>query len=361
MGAARIALVLASSTGGVGRHVGMLVDGLAGRGDDVSVHGPAATDEQFGFSRRGARFLPVEIPASPQPGDVLAVRALRRSLKNVDVIHAHGLRAGFVAALARPAGTPLVVTWHNLVLAQGLRAKLYHPLERRVARTADVALGVSTDLVERIRELGGRDVRLALVPAPVLPPPVRTRDEVREELGVEEGRPLVLAVGRLHPQKGFENLVAARWSEPQPYVAIAGSGPSYMTLAQRISAEHAPVHLLGYREDVPDLLAAADLVVVTSVWEGQPLFVQETLAAGVPLLATSVGGIPEVVGDGARLVEPHDVEGFTAAAEALLADPQELEALGKRGQARAATWPTERDTLDQVEAVYAQLRTRGDR
>ncbi|GAA3247337.1 glycosyltransferase family 4 protein [Dactylosporangium siamense] len=360
---ARIALVLASSTGGVGRHVGMLVDGLVAHGADVSVHGPAATDTQFGFSGRGAQFVPVEIPASPQPGDVLAVRALRRSLKDVTVIHAHGLRAGFVAGLARPTGTPLVVTWHNLVLAQGLRAKLYHPLERRVARAADVTLGVSTDLVERARELGGRDVRLALVPAPVLPAATRSRDEMREELGVEPGQPLLLAVGRLHPQKGFETLVAAKWSSdeqrPQPFVAIAGSGPSYMTLAQRISAEHAPVHLLGYRDDIPDLLAAADLVVVTSVWEGQPLFVQETLAAGVPLLATAVGGIPEVVGDGARLVEPHDVEGFTAAAEALLADPAALRELGRRGLARAATWPTERDTLEQVEAVYAQVRSRG--
>lgn len=358
---ARIALVLASSTGGVGRHVGMLVDGLVASGHDVSVHGPATTDEQFGFARRGAAFVPIEIPASPQPGDVLAVRALRRSLKGVDVIHAHGLRAGFVAGLARAAGTPLVVTWHNLILAQGLRAKLYHPLERRVARAADVTLGVSTDLVERARELGGRDVRLAHVPAPVLPPPARGRDEVRDELGVEPGRPLLLAVGRLHPQKGFESLVAARWSQPQPFVAIAGSGPSYMTLAQRISAEHAPVHLLGYRDDVPDLLAAADLVVVTSVWEGQPLFVQETLAAGVPLVATAVGGIPDVVGDGARLVAPHDVDAFTAAVEELLADPDELRRLGERGLARAATWPTERDTLEQVEAVYAQLRTRGER
>ncbi|MEV0135218.1 glycosyltransferase family 4 protein [Dactylosporangium sp. NPDC050688] len=356
---ARIALVLASSTGGVGRHVGMLAEGLVRHGSEVSVHGPAATDAQFGFSDRGATFVPVEIPASPQPGDLLAVRALRRSLssrlKGAGVVHAHGLRAGFVAALARPAGTPLVVTWHNLVLAQGLRAKLYHPLERRVARAADVTLGVSSDLVARVRELGGRDVRLALVPAPVRPPAARGRDEVREELGVEPGRPLVLAVGRLHPQKGFETLVAAKWTKPQPFVAIAGSGPSYMTLAQRISAEHAPVHLLGYRDDVPDLLAAADLVVVTSVWEGQPLFVQETLAAGVPLLATAVGGIPEVVGDAARLVEPHDVEGFTAAAEELLADPAALQDLRRRGLARAATWPTERDTLEQVEAVYAQL------
>lgn len=362
---ARIALVLASSTGGIGRHVGMLVDGLVARGDEVSVHGPAVTDEQFGFSGRGARFVPVEIPASPKPGDVLAVRALRRSLKGVDVIHAHSLRAGLVAALSRPAGSPLVVTWHNLVLAQGLRARLYHPLERRVARAADVTLAVSTDLVERARDLGGRDVRLAKVPAPLLRPPARSAAEVRAELGVEADRPLVLAVGRLHPQKGFETLVsaAARWRdrEPQPFVAIAGSGPSYMPLAQRISVEHAPVHLLGNRDDVPDLLAAADLVVATSVWEGQPLFIQEALAAGVPLVSTAVGGVPELVGDAARLVDAHDVDAISDAVTALLDDPAGRAALGKRGLAQAATWPTEQDTLEQVEAVYAQLRTRGER
>ncbi|GAA0730440.1 glycosyltransferase family 4 protein [Dactylosporangium roseum] len=361
---ARIALVLASTTGGTGRHVGMLADGLVARGHEVSVHGPAATDAQFGFAAHGATFVPVEIPASPQPGDLLAVRALRRSLKRVDpaVVHAHSLRAGLVAALARPAGTPLVVTWHNLVLAQGLRAKLYHPLERRVARAADVTLGVSSDLVERARELGARDVRLAKVPAPVLPPPARAAADVRAELGVEPGQPLVLAVGRLHPQKGFETLVAAatRWRErePQPFVAIAGSGPSYMMLAQRISADHAPVRLLGYRDDVPDLLAAADLVVATSVWEGQPLFVQETMAAGVPLVTTAVGGVPELVGNAARLVEAHDVDGVAAAVAELLDDPARRAALGKRGLAQAATWPTERDTLEQIEAVYAQLRTR---
>jgi glycosyltransferase involved in cell wall biosynthesis len=361
---ARIGLVLASSTGGIGRHVGMLVEGLVAHGHEVSVHGPAATEQQFGFSGRGARFVPVEIPASPQPGDVLAVRALRRSLKGVDVIHAHSLRAGLVAALARPGGTPLVVTWHNLVLATGLRAKLYHPLERRVATAADVTLAVSSDLVARVRELGGRDVRLAKVPAPLLRPSARERGDTRRELGVEPDQPLVLAVGRLHPQKGFETLVsaAARWRDrvPEPFVAIAGSGPSYMSLAQRISVERAPVHLLGYRDDVPDLLAAADLVVATSVWEGQPLFVQETLAAGVPLVTTAVGGIPELVGTAARLVEPSDVDAISDAALELLDDPAARAALGKQGLAQAATWPTERDTLEQVEAVYAHLRTRGE-
>ncbi|WP_432837273.1 glycosyltransferase family 4 protein [Dactylosporangium sp. CA-092794] len=361
---ARIALVLASSTGGIGRHVGMLAEGLAARGHQVSVHGPADTEAQFGFAARGARFVPVEIPASPQPGDVLAVRALRRSVRGADVIHAHSLRAGLVAALARPAGTPLVVTWHNLVLATGLRATLYQPLERRVARAADVTLAVSTDLADRARELGARDVRLAKVPAPAPRPVARGRDQVREDLGAEPDQPLVLAVGRLHPQKGFETLVsaAARWRDrkPEPFVAIAGSGPSYMSLAQRISVEDAPVHLLGYRDDVPDLLAAADLVVATSVWEGQPLFIQETLAAGRPLVSTAVGGVPEVVGPAARLVEPHDVDAVDTAVQALLDDPDARAELSRLGLARAATWPTERDTIDQVEAVYAGLRARGE-
>ncbi|MFG2041474.1 glycosyltransferase family 4 protein [Dactylosporangium sp. NPDC048998] len=361
---ARIALVLASSTGGIGRHVGMLAEGLVARGHEVSVHGPAATEEQFGFAARGARFVPVEIPASPQPGDVLAVRALRRSVRGADVIHAHSLRAGLVAALARPSGTPLVVTWHNLVLATGLRAKLYHPLERRVARAADVTLAVSGDLVARARELGARDVRLAKVPAPVPRPVARGRDQVREELGAEPEQPLVLAVGRLHPQKGFETLVsaAARWRdrEPEPFVAIAGSGPSYMSLAQRISVEQAPVHLLGNRDDVPDLLAAADLVVATSVWEGQPLFIQETLAAGVPLVSTAVGGVPELVGQAARLVGPHDVDAVHDAVLGLLDDPAARAELGRLGLVQAATWPTEQDTVEQVEAVYAQLRARGE-
>jgi len=358
----RIALVLASTTGGTGRHVAALVEGLTGDGYQVSVHGPAATEEQFGFTARGARFTPVEIPANPQPGDLTAVRTLRQSLRAVEpeVIHAHSLRAGLVAALARPAGMPLVVTWHNLPLAAGLRGRLYQRLERHVARSAEVTFGVSSDLVARARALGARDVRHALVPAPPLRPASRPAAEMREDVGAVPGQPLVFAAGRLHPQKGFDVLVAAaaklRDRRPRPLVAIAGSGPSYLDLANRISHERAPVTLLGNRDDIPDLLGAADVVAVTSVWEGQPLFVQEVLASGVPLVATAVGGIPELVGDAAVLVPAHDVEATTDAVNRVLDDSSLRAQLGKRGVAKAATWPTAADTLAQVEAVYAELR-----
>ncbi|MGB2569885.1 glycosyltransferase family 4 protein [Micromonospora citrea] len=355
-----VVLLLASSTGGVGQHVRSVARGLAAAGTPVLVCGPAATQDQFDFTGVGARFAPVEIPASPTPADARAVSALRRTLtaEAVQVVHAHGLRAGLVAALARPAA-PLVVTWHNAVLAGGLRGQLSRLAERMVARAARVALGASTDLVERAAALGAADARLAPVAAPTLPAPRRRRAAVRAEFGVAADQPLVLSVGRLHPQKRYDVLVdaAARWRgrTPPPVVVIAGSGPAYLQLAARISTARAPVTLLGHRTDVADLLAGADVAVVTSDWEARQLFAQEALRAGVPLVATAVGGLPELVGDAAVLVPAGDVDAVDAAVRTLLDDPSLRADLVHRGAARAASWPTEEDTVAALVALYAEL------
>ncbi|MCZ7438283.1 glycosyltransferase family 4 protein [Micromonospora sp. WMMC241] len=355
-----VALVLASSTGGVGQHIRSVARGLTEAGASVLVCGPAATQDQFDFTGAGARFTPVEIPANPTPGDARAVTALRRALAEtpVDVVHAHGLRAGLVAALARPA-VPLVVTWHNAVLAGGLRGTLSRLVERVVARSVRVALGASADLVERAAALGAGDARLAPVAAPALPAPRRRRSAVRAEFGVTGDRPLILSVGRLHPQKRYDVLIdaAARWRArtPSPVVVIAGSGPAYLPLAARISTARAPVTLLGHRTDVADLLAGADLAVVTSDWEARQLFAQEALRAGVPLVATAVGGLPELVGDAAVLVPPGDVDAVDAAVRALLDDASRRAELGRRGAARAASWPTEADTVAALADLYAEL------
>lgn len=384
----RVALVLASSTGGIGQHVASLAAGLSAAGTAVTVYGPAAVEESFGFTERGALFVPVEIPADPRPGDARAITLLRRAIAaaGVDVVHAHGLRAGFVAALALhswigtaasprrwtstaaprrqaatvPAYPPLVVTWHNAVLAGGLRGTAARVIERVVARSASVTLGASADLVRRAAELGARDARLGAVAAPALPPPARSRSAVRAELGVGgEDVPVILSVGRLHPQKAYHVLIAAaaRWCAltPPPVVLIAGSGPSYLSLAAQISAGRAPVTLLGHRPDVADLLAAADLAVVSSVWEARQLFTQEALRAGVPLVATEVGGIPDLVGDAAVLVAPGDVDALDAAVRRLLGDVPLRAEYVRRGLEQARRWPTEADTLAQVTAVYAEL------
>jgi glycosyltransferase involved in cell wall biosynthesis len=363
--------VLASSTGGIGQHVASLARGLVAGGATVTVCGPTATEEQFAFTAAGARFAAVEIPASPRPGDVRAVGALRAVLRTAtrvgagpDLVHAHGLRAGFVAALAR-GGRPLVVTWHNAALSRGLRAPVHRMLERVVAGAADVTLGASTDLVDRARAVGARDARLGEVAAPALPTPRRSRAAVRAEFGAGPHTPVVLSVGRLHPQKRYDILVeaAARWRDlrPAPVVLIAGSGPSYMQVAQRASEIRAPVTLLGHRTDVADLLVAADVAVVTSDWEARQLFAQEALRAGTPLVATATGGLPELVGDAAVLVPPGDVDAVERAVRELITDPGRRSEYADRGPRRAARWPTEAQVVASVGAVYAELTRRGGR
>jgi glycosyltransferase involved in cell wall biosynthesis len=379
----RVALILATSTGGVGTHVADLARGLAAGGARVTVWGPAATNARFRFdsapgpvtgatdrpaggdgtSGPRVRFAPLEIAGGAGSSDVRVLRTLRRRLADFrpDVVHAHGLRAGAVAALAlrRRAVAPLVVTLHNAVLSPGVRGGLSRLAERLVARRADVILGASRDLVASAVDAGAADARLGPVAAPQMAPPQRPRSAVRAELGVAVDRPLILSVGRLHPQKRYDVLVraAASWRDrPRcPAVVIAGDGPDRRRLAAEVAALDAPVSLLGHRDDVADLLAAADLAVVTSAWEARQLFAQEALRAGVALVATAVGGIPELVGDAAVLVPAGDVDSLDRAVRALLDDPVARDRYAARGRERSATWPTGEQAIAMVREVYQEL------
>ena len=357
----RVEIVLATSTGGVGRHVRDLAAALASAGTEVTVNGPAETERLFGFTAAGAGFAPVEISTAPHPvRDARAWRRLAGRTRTADLVHAHGVRAGALAALApRPADAPLVVTWHNAVLATGPARVLGTGLERLVARRADMSLAVSADLVARIRRLGGTDARLAPVGSRHLGAPARSREDVRAELGAGPGG-LVLAVGRLHPQKGYPTLLAAAAllarRDPAPVVAIAGDGPSRGELEAAISATGVPVRLLGRRDDVADLLAAADVVAMPSVWEGSPLAAHEALLAGRPLVATAVGGVPDLLAHGAGVLVPAgDAEALAGEIGRLLDDPAAAAALAERGLRRAADWPDADETVRRVRAVYAEL------
>jgi glycosyltransferase involved in cell wall biosynthesis len=360
----RVAEVLATSTGGVGTHVRAVLPALEAAGADVRVCGPAATEALFGFTAAGAAFAPVGISAGLSPAaDARAVAALRRATADADLVHAHGLRAGLVAAAARRLGDrsrPLVLTLHNaLPEGGGALRRVLRRAERATVRAADVVLAASGDLAENAWRQGARDVRVAPVSAPRLPAPARTAAEVRAELGVADGRPLVVAVGRLHPQKGYDVLLdaAARWAQDPrpPLVAVAGDGPLQDELAARIAAERLPVVLLGRRSDVADLLAAADLAVLPSRWEARSLTAQEALRAGTPLVATRTGGLPELLGDGAQLVPVGDAAALADAVTDLLEDPASARQLAEAGTRQAATWPDEAATARQLVALYREL------
>ncbi|QIJ61871.1 glycosyltransferase family 4 protein [Streptomyces sp. JB150] len=356
----RTVQVLGGGNAGSSAHVRSLAAGLVARGVRVTVCAPEEADHAYDFTGAGAEHVHV-----PRSSDPVSVAALRAACADADLVHAHGLHASFRAALALSGKRiPLVVTWHNRAHAEGARGHLLRILERRVAKAAAVVLGTSSDLVDRARRTGARDARLAAValPGPRTPAergdPDRQRSKVRAELGAI-GRPLLLAVGALDQQRGYDLLLdAARsWREldPAPVVVVAGEGPLRARLQSRIDSERLPVRLVGRRNDVGALLGAADLALLPGCRESRSLLAQEALYARVPLVATAVAGVPELVGDAAELVPPGEAEAFAAAVVRLLADPERRAVLRERGVRQAATWPTEDETVAQVLSVYDEL------
>lgn len=360
--------------------------------------------------------------------DLRAVRRLRRLAAGADVVHAHGMRAGALAVLAgagggarggdggsevgeggggggardggdghaevgarRPWATrraPLVVTVHNAPPTDRTAALVYGALEKVVHGRADLVLGVSPDLVDRAREGRARRVGPAVVPADltaVVPHgehgPVRAR--VRQELDLDDGQLLVLTVGRLGAQKRTVEVVAAYQSlveqetggrrsgvrepsgaRPAVVLAVAGDGPALVEVAAQAASGPGEVRLLGHRDDVAELLAAADVVVSGAQWEGQPLWLQEALGAGAVIVATDVGGTGVVVGDAAVLVPVGDLTGPEAARarvgalrralERVIRDPGLRVELSDLARRRAAELPSAAEAVDAALAAYAE-------
>jgi glycosyltransferase involved in cell wall biosynthesis len=407
----RIAYVLGTTAGGTGPHVAMLAQGCAARGMAVRVLGPAESGRRYfpgpqdprqqdpgpqdpgaqgsglqnsgseGSGRRdpgeegsgeegsgdGRAWVPgfaaVAIGDRPRPGrDLAAVLRLRRLLRDwaPDVVHAHGLRAGAFAALAGGPGA-LVVTVHNAPPAAAPGRIIHAALERLTARRADAVTWVSGDLGARMRRAGAHDAGRAVVAAPAFRVPSADQVAAAQASLGDDGRPAVFAAGRLTAQKGFDVLIdaAARWQGrfPAPVLAIAGEGPLAGELGARAGAAGVPVRFLGRRADIPALMAAADVVVVPSRWEGQPLVVQEALRAGRPVVASRVGGIPDLTGeDGALLVPPGDATALAGAVLTILDDRAAAVRLGAAATERARALPDAGDAVDSALALYGRLR-----
>ncbi len=189
-------------------------------------------------------------------------------------------------------------------------------VDRRLAMWTDKVVGNSNAVVDFYREAGVPDDRLAMIPSGIgdEEPPEVDPAAVRAEFGFAAGSPLAIFVGRLAPQKAVDDLLAAldllQHTEPDLRTLIVGDGP----LREQLRAKaHAftlddAVRFLGHRDDVPRLLAATDLLVLPSLYEGLPNVVLEAMRFRKPVVATAAPGTTEVVVDGetGRLVPMHD-------------------------------------------------------
>jgi len=287
-----------------------------------------------------------------QHNAVEIVISLTRYLRDhpVDVVHTHRYKDTVLGACAaKLAGVPCVIrTVHGWSEALSgwdwMKFQVYDTLDTVILRCfADRIIAVSRRVADRLEESGHN-------PAAVVPlhngvvlhhvRPARARDEVRQAIGIGQDAPLIGTVGRLAPVKGQAHfLQAARLMlarEPEARFLIVGNGPlktDLINTATGLGIDRACL-FLGARTDVYDLVSAMDVFVLSSLDEGIPMALLEAMALARPVVATAVGGVPEVVAHRRTglLVPPRDDRALAEACLDLLANRRWAETLGARAR-----------------------------
>ena len=264
------------------------------------------------------------------------------------IVHTHTTKPGIVGTLAaRRAGVPAVMhTVHLFPFHEETGRVLtaaYVAVERLGAHWCDRIVTVSEAQRDWAVRAGiGRPGQVVAIPNGVptdRAKPRRSRADVRAELGLSDEL-LILSTGRLAEQKGLEYLIRAaallRDDLPGARILLAGDGPRRDKLAKLVSSLelYGTVVLLGHRSDVGDLLAASDLVVFPSLWEGLSISLLEAMAAGRPVITTSIASNREATNDGeaAALVPPKDAVSLAEAIRSLARDGPRQQELGRKGQ-----------------------------
>jgi glycosyltransferase involved in cell wall biosynthesis len=311
------------------------------RWDEELAAAPPARDAVERMRAAGVRILGV-----PRRGRLslaawlILIRFLRR--ERPDLIHAHKFGSNFWAVLfGRLTGVPAIVA-HEHMWSYADSTAVRRWLDRAwIARGADAFIAVSEEGRRQMIEIEGVAPQAVLYVRNGVPdPPPGDATAVRAELGIPADAPVVGTLAQLRPEKALDVLVAAtsilREEQPEVRVLIAGEGDRRAELEAQIA--HAglteTVLLLGYRQDVPDLLAAFDVGVCCSDFEGGPLSVMEYMGAGLATVATDVGGLPELIhpDETGVLVPPRDPQALAAGLAGLLGDEPHRRELGQNAR-----------------------------
>jgi glycosyltransferase involved in cell wall biosynthesis len=263
-----------------------------------------------------------------------------------DLIHTHLSYANILGCLAgNSARTPVIASLHNTAVdarhRSGLIVLLEEVILRYLARRI-IAVGYGVADVFRVR-LQPR--RVDVIPNGIpFPDPITSeaRQKLRREIAGHEDRALLLAVGRVVQAKGYDDMIEAftllHRRDPRPFLAIAGSGRFFDAIKSRISEMRLDdaISCLGVRSDIPQLLAASDIFVSSSHWEGLPVALLEAMMAGLPIVATAVGDIPKAVTPEAGIIVPPRQPACLAdALHELVNAPERARAMGHAARARA--------------------------
>jgi len=331
----------------------------------------------FVLARRppaGADRLAVELEESAIPlhflgarsvwGLITTLQRLRRLLRawNPEIVQTFLFHANVVGSLAaRLAPVPHLVT--NVRVADPARVRW--TVERVATRRADRIVCVSQSVARFCHEQAGfARAKLCVISNGLDPSSFPSPTPAKlSQWGLLEGERVLLCIGRLHPQKGFdwllENCTALLESWPQHHLLIVGEGPERERLQAQARALTVArrVHFLGWRGDVPDLLAASDLFLLPSRWEGMPNALLEAMASRLPVVATEVEGVRELLGPLStnQVVPLGEGAAFVNAISKILAEPTLARLLGEQNRARVEEGFSLPQMVRQYELLYDSL------
>ena len=283
-----------------------------------------------------------------RPGDdARALASLVRQIREFrpHIVHTHTAKAGVLgrtAARIAGVGSATVHTFHGHLLHgyfSPAKTRAVIALESLLARSTDRLVAVGPQVRDDLFAAGiGRSEQFAVIPPGLEMPPAMAREEARRALGVTGDAPVVSFIGRLAPIKRPDRLIEVvrevHRARPDVRFLVAGEGVEADTV-RRASVE-LPIVMLGWRDDVQNVLAASDAVLLTSDNEGTPLSLIQAGLVGLPVVATRVGSVPDVVIDGQTgWLADRDASALATATLALLADPMESQRRGQQSSDRA--------------------------
>jgi glycosyltransferase involved in cell wall biosynthesis len=292
---------------------------------------------------------------------------------SIDIVHTHLTQTSLLGIVAaRRAGIPRVCTTVHSVVMSSRKARwdprvfLLRAAINKVFPQADRFIAVSQEVNRAIRRHTSiPSERILTIPNGVdldqfhMPADRRT---LRDRLGLPADRLVAVTIGRLTRLKGHIYLQAAMASIPpeqRPLLLIVGDGPDRNELELRTTTMelNRDIRFLGNRRDIPTLLAAADLFVLSSLWEGLPLVLLEAMAAGLPAVVTAVGGNPDVVENGisGMLVPPGDEQALANALSSLLNNPLQREYMGQAAWQRVDRYFSAKKFVEAHERLYETL------
>jgi glycosyltransferase involved in cell wall biosynthesis len=278
------------------------------------------------------------------PGVIPQLRALVEA-RRPDVIWSNSVKSHFLVRLARLNRSAKWVAFHHGYTATDMKMQFSNQLDRWSLRAADRILTVCHPFARDLESKGIRPSRIRVQHMPIRPFQPIDRERIaklRQQLDIADGTRILLSVGRLSAEKGHADLIRAfrafRQQNPKPSVRLilVGEGPErphLMSLRKRFNLDE-EVTLVGHQDDIGPYYAIADLFVLPSHSEGSPNVLLEAMSAGIPVIATNAGGIPELATHetDALLVEKKDVDALTAAISRLLEDAELRKRLSSSGR-----------------------------